>query len=58
MNIQPAYPAGIHIQLSWGVGDCRWTKIFRDTNFAFAFYANKSLLIGKTLREARDVEIS
>jgi len=57
-NIQPAYPAGIHIVLSWGAGNCLWTKVFRDTNFAFALYANKGQLIGKTLREAEDVEIS
>ena len=55
-NIQPAHPAGISIVLSWGIGNCLWKKNFRDTNFAF-LYANKGKLIGKTLREAGDVEI-
>jgi hypothetical protein len=57
-TIQPAYPAGINILLSLGTGSCVWTSHFRDTNFAFAFYASKGQLIGKTLREAGDVEIS
>ena len=56
-NIRPAWPTGLHIVLSWGAGNCQCTKIFKDANFAFAVYTNRRQLIGKTLREAGDVDI-
>ena len=56
-NIRPANPAGLHIVLSWGAGGCLCTKVFKDTNFAFAVFANRWQLIGKTLRQAGDVDI-
>ena len=56
-NIRPADPATLHIVLSWGTGNCLCTKVFKDTNFAFAVFANRWQLIGKTLREAGDLEI-
>ena len=56
-NISPANSAALHIVLSWGTGNCLCTKVFKDTNFAFAVFANRWQLIGKTLQEAGDVEI-
>lgn len=56
-NIRAANPTGLHIVLSWGAGNCLCTKVFEDTGFAFAFYANRWQLIGKTLQEAGDVDI-
>jgi hypothetical protein len=56
-DIRLAWPAGVHIILSWGAGDCLCRNVFKETKFAFAFYANRRQLIGKTLQEAGDVDI-
>jgi hypothetical protein len=56
-NISPAHPEGINITLSWDTGSCLCTKVFKDTNFAFVFYANRWQLIGKTLLEAGNMDI-
>ena len=58
-NIHLAYPVGINIEaFPGGADNCIWRNVFKDTNFAFALFANKGKLIGKTLREAGDIEIS
>lgn len=57
-NVRFVRPGIIHIVFNFGGGTCLWKKDFKDAPFAVALYNARSRLIGKSLLEAGDVQIT